>query len=289
MNQSRLVCLVLVSLVWQCPVFYSSPVTTGPDTSSQNDVDCPSSCALAFPNSTSTTKDTVDQEGLNMTSRKLNPKFYEASRAGHAIQHYINTIYSSPFRLYTVTQIHNARTEDMGESGMKYFLEFSVKDIVGESSEGRCSAEVLYPRGETQHPPQVQCSCDGLPRVNTSDKEQAFYQQYSANSNAVTVNNLPDSHGHMEPDMVPFWHLGCLAASFVMLNESNENTLYNMAQVSKLKQLKSEDDQLNFEYEVLLHEMVSQEIIRWKLLITWSPAKSVKVLESVLLPRCRCN
>ncbi|XP_060731202.1 latexin isoform X2 [Tachysurus vachellii] len=288
MNWSCFVCLVLVSLVWQCPVIYSSPLTTTPDTVSQPDVDCPSSCVLALPNGPSTIKDIVDQEGLNMTSRKLNPIFYEASRAGHAIQHYINTIYGSPFRLYAVTQIHNARTEDMGESGMKYIVEFSVKDTVGESSEGRCSAEVLYPRGETQRPPQVQCSCDGLPRLNTSDKEQEFYQQYRANSN-VTANDLPDSYGHMEPDMVPFWNLGRLVASFVMLNQSNENTLYNLAQVSKLQQLKSEDDQLNFEYEVLLHEMVSQEIIRWKLLIAWSPAKSVKVLESELLPRCRCN
>lgn len=47
----------------------------------------------------------------------------------------------------------------------------------------------------------------------------------------------PDSYGHIEPDMVPFWHLGKLAASFVMLNQSNENTLYNTAQVSKIKQL----------------------------------------------------
>lgn len=46
-----------------------------------------------------------------------------------------------------------------------------------------------------------------------------------------------DSYGHIEPDMFPFWHLGRLAASFVMLNQSNEKTLYNLAQVSKLKQL----------------------------------------------------
>lgn len=60
-----------------------------------------------------------------------------------------------------------------------------------QSSEGRCSAEVLYPRGEMQHPPQVQLSCDGLPRLNTSDKEQAFYQQYFANSNPVTATYIP--------------------------------------------------------------------------------------------------
>ncbi|XP_017351656.1 latexin [Ictalurus punctatus] len=290
MNWSCLVCLVPLSLLWHCPVIYSSPMTRTPDTGSQIEVDCPSSCVFPpFLNSPSPTKGSEDQVELNMTSRELNPKFYEASRAGQAIQHYINTVHGSPFRLYTVTQVHKARAEDMGESGMKYILEFSVKDIVGESSEGQCSAEVLYPRGETQRPPQVQCSCDGLPRLNTTDKEQAFYQEYSVNSNAVTASSIPDSYGHMEPDMVPFWHLGRLAASFIMLNESNENTLYNMAQVSKIKQLKSEDEQLNFEYEILLHDMISQEIIRWKLLITWSPARSVKVVESELLPRCRCN
>lgn len=60
-----------------------------------------------------------------------------------------------------------------------------------QNSQAWCSAEVLYPRGETQHPPQVQLSCDGLPLLDTSDKEQAFYQQYSANSSAVTATNIP--------------------------------------------------------------------------------------------------
>ncbi|XP_060761815.1 latexin [Neoarius graeffei] len=289
MNWSCLVYLVLASLVWHDPVIYSSPLTRTPATGTQIEVDCPSSCLFVFLNSKSITKDSVDQNRLKMTSRELNPKFYEASRASMAIQHYINTVHGSPFRLYMVTKVHKARTEDMGELGMKYILEFTVKDIVVENSQAWCSAEVLYPRGETQHPPQVQLSCDGLPLLDTSDKEQAFYQQYSANSSAVTATNIPDSYGHIDPDMVPFWHLGRLAASFIMLNQSNENTLYGMAQVSKIKQLKSTDDQLNFEYEVLLHDMVSQEIIHWKLLFTWSPEKSVKVVESQRLPRCHCN
>ncbi|XP_036412378.1 latexin-like [Colossoma macropomum] len=80
--------------------------------------------------------------------------------------------------------------------------------------------------------------------------------------------------------MKPFWHLARVAASFIMLNESNEKTLYNMAQVAKITQLETQDDQLRFEYEVLLHDMVSQEIIRGKLLVSWSPAVGVKVLET---------
>lgn len=37
--------------------------------------------------------------------------------------------------------------------------------------------------------------------------------------------------------MEPFWHLGIVAASTVMLNESTENTLYNVAQVANVTQL----------------------------------------------------
>lgn len=48
---------------------------------------------------------------------------------------------------------------------------------------------------------------------------------------------LTDRHGHMEPDTRPLWHLGIVASSFVMMNESTENTLYNMAQVANITQL----------------------------------------------------
>lgn len=57
---------------------------------------------------------------------------------------------------------------------------------------------------------------------------------------AMSLSSL-DSHGHIEPDMKPLWHLGIMAASFIMLNESNENTLYNVAQVGNVTQLVSPD------------------------------------------------
>lgn len=41
----------------------------------------------------------------------------------------------------------------------------------------------------------------------------------------------------MEPDHQPLWHLGIVASSSVMLKESTENTLYNMAQVANIIQL----------------------------------------------------
>lgn len=48
---------------------------------------------------------------------------------------------------------------------------------------------------------------------------------------------LTDRTGHIEPDRKPLWHLGIVASSSIMLNESTENTLYNMAQVANITQL----------------------------------------------------
>lgn len=50
--------------------------------------------------------------------------------------------------------------------------------------------------------------------------------------------------------MKPFWHLGILASSFIMLNESTENTLYNVAQVANITQLVGALQK--FKYELII-------------------------------------
>ncbi|XP_026875622.2 latexin [Electrophorus electricus] len=276
------VCVVLFSLVWPCLVQPQTPTSQPLGLTSLHEGNC--SCALRLHHTEPTS-----QEGLVMTSRELNPQFYEASRAGRVVQHHLNTLYGSPFRVYVVTQVHTARTEDTGDDGMKYVLEFSVKDWASEGPECKASAEVLYPRGDVHQPPKVQSSPDGLLQANTSDKEQAFYQRYSAAAGPVSAKDIPDSYGHIDPEMEHFWHLAWVASSFIMLNESSENTLYSLAQVAKVTQLNIQDGQLRFELQVLLHDMVSQNINRWKLQVSWSPADGVQVLEMELLPRCHCK
>lgn len=103
-----------------------------------------------------------------------------------------------------------------------------------------------------------------LLQINTKAEEEALYQQYKAKDPLLSVQYLPgrykllpmnkhslekhilmlhvckhlsDSHGNMDPDMKPFWYLCIVASSFIMLSESTENTLYNMAQVASLTQL----------------------------------------------------
>ncbi|XP_010744590.3 latexin isoform X2 [Larimichthys crocea] len=219
-----------------------------------------------------------------MATGELNPNHYPARRAAQVVQHYLNTRYGSPYRLFHVERVYSGNAEDVGDSGRKYQLEISVQETASNATE-KCSADIFFPRGE-QHSPEVQASCVELLKNDTKVQEEALYQQYKMNQTLLTAHHLPDSHGNMEPDMKPFWHLGIVASSFVMLGESTENTLYNMAQVANVTQLPTENDQLKFDYHILLHDMVSQEIIHWKLLFTWSPAEGVHMLKMDQLPHC---
>ncbi|XP_070685133.1 latexin isoform X2 [Pempheris klunzingeri] len=220
-----------------------------------------------------------------MASGELNPSHYPAQRAAKVVQHYLNTRYGSPYRLFGLQSVHSGNAEDVAGSERKYQLEISVQEIISNTTE-KCSAEVLFLRGEQQRSAQVKTSCEELLKFNTKAQEEALYQQYKMNQSLLSAQHLPDSYGHIEPDMKPLWHLGIVASSFVMLNESSENTLYNMAQVANATQLATENDQLKFDYHVLLHEMVTQEIVHWKLLFTWSPPEGVKVLQMEQLPHC---
>ncbi|XP_069004285.1 latexin [Embiotoca jacksoni] len=220
-----------------------------------------------------------------MATGDLNPNHYPAQRAAKVVQHYLNTRYGSPYRLFGLQRVNSGNAEDVAESGRKYQLEISVEEIIGKTTQ-KCSAEVLFPRGERRHSAQVQAPCDELLKINTAAQEEDLYQQYKMNQILLSAQYLPDSHGHVEHDMRPLWHLGIVASSFIMLNESTEDTLFNMAQVANITQLATENDQIKFDSHVLLHELVSQEILHWKLQFTWSPAEGVKVLKMDQLPHC---
>ncbi|XP_067450945.1 latexin isoform X1 [Thunnus thynnus] len=220
-----------------------------------------------------------------METGELNPDHYPAQRAAKVVQHYLNSRCGSPYKLFMLNRVHSGNAEDVANSGRKYQLEISVQEMIGNTTE-KCLAEVLFPRGKQQGSPHVQASYEKLLKINTTAQEEALYQQYKMKHSLLSAQNLPDSYGHIEPDMKPLWHLGAVASSFVMLSESTEDTLYNMAQVANVTQLATENDQLKFDYHVLLHDMVSQDIIPWKLLVSWSPPEGVKVLQMTKLPQC---
>uniref|UniRef100_A0A3Q1FQT7 Latexin n=1 Tax=Acanthochromis polyacanthus TaxID=80966 RepID=A0A3Q1FQT7_9TELE len=236
-----------------------SPTTTvRPETSSVD--------TAAHPNSIPETAEETGQnevfseeEGAEdvMATGELNPNHYPAQRAAKVVQHYLTTRYGSPYRLFGLQRVHSGNAEDVGDSGRKYQLEIAVHEIISNTTQ-KCSAEVFFPHGQKQESPQVQASCEELLNISTKAQEEALYQQYKMNQTLISAQNLPDSHGHIEPDTKPLWHLGIVASSFIMLKESNENTLYNMAQVANITQLATENDQLKFDCHTLLHDMVSQ-------------------------------
>ncbi|XP_053730101.1 latexin isoform X1 [Synchiropus splendidus] len=237
-----------------------------------------------------TVKQTEQQESIVeqlaedvMATGDLNPSHYPAQRAAKVVQHHLNTRFGSPYKVFGLRTVNSGYAEDVENSGRRYKLELTVQEFLSNSSV-KCSAEVFFPTEKGQGAPQVDVTGEDFQKINASEEEEALYQKYKANTELLSADHLPDSHGHMEPEMKPFWHLGSVASSFVMLQESTEETLYNMAQVANVTQLETEKEQLQFDYHVLLHDMVSQEIIHWKLLVTWSPAEGVKVPQMTKLP-----
>ncbi|KAM4565860.1 latexin isoform 2-T2 [Odontesthes bonariensis] len=221
-----------------------------------------------------------------MATGELNPNHYPAQRAAKVVQHYLNTRHGSPYRLFGLKRVYSGNAEDVADSGRKYQLEISVHEIISNTTQ-KCSAEVFFPQREKPLLAQVKASpCEELLNNDTQAQEEALYQQYKNNQSLLSAQHLPDSYGHIEPDMKPFWHLAIVASSSIMLKESTQDTLYNMAQVANITQLATENEQLKFQCHVLLHEMVSQEILHWKLLFTWSSAGGVNVLEMEQLPHC---
>lgn len=52
---------------------------------------------------------------------------------------------------------------------------------------------------------------------------------------------------------------------------------YYVAQLSGVKQWKTDEDAIDFEYTVLLHEFSTQEIIPCLIHLVWHPSKPLKV------------
>lgn len=89
--------------------------------------------------------------------------------------------------------------------------------------------------------------------------------------------SIPDSHGHIDPSLRPIWDLAFLGSSYVMWEKTSQFLHYYMAQLSSVKQWKTNDGAIDFDYTVLLHEFSTQEIIPCRVHLVWYPGKPLKV------------
>ncbi|XP_053930615.1 latexin isoform X2 [Cuculus canorus] len=189
-----------------------------------------------------------------------------------------------PGRALGLRGVRGARSPDIGDVGLKYHLELVLEDILDNDSTVNCTAEVLYHPGNKNLPPDVQLTIDGELK-NTDEADNIFYNRIKSLEKELVAENIPDSHGNMSPEMEPIHLLAWAASGYVIWQNSTENTNFQLAQIKHVKQVKRDDEYLEFDYMILLHEMVSQEIIPWQMTVLWHPQHGVQVTQDSRQPK----
>ncbi|XP_030312277.1 latexin [Calypte anna] len=201
---------------------------------------------------------------------------FPARRAAALAAAYICYRTGGPGHGLRLRDLRAARREDLDDVGHKYSLELVLEDILDRDTTVNCTAEVLYHLGNKNLAPAVQFTLEGDLK-NTDEADNTFYNQIRSLEKELVAENIPDSHGNMPPALEPIHLLGWVASGYVIWQNSTENTHFHPAQIKHVKQVKRSDEYLEFDYMILLHEMVSQEIIPWQMTVLWHPQHGVQV------------
>ncbi|XP_023788455.1 latexin, partial [Cyanistes caeruleus] len=173
-------------------------------------------------------------------------------------------------------ELRRARRQDIDDVGHKYYLELELEDVLDNDRTVSCTAEVLYHLGSKTSAPDVQVTVQGELR-STEEADKEFYNRIRSLEKELVAENIPDSHGNVPPELEPIHLLAWVASGYVIWQNSTENTKLHLAQVKHVKQVKRSDEDLQFDYVVLLHEMVSQEVLPWEVSVLWHPQRGARV------------
>ncbi|XP_037764029.1 latexin isoform X3 [Chelonia mydas] len=195
---------------------------------------------------------------------EIPPTHYPATRAAAVAVNYINYQHGSPSKIFMVQKVTKASREDNAIN---------------------CTAEILYLLGNQRTAPQVHFTVEGELGKNTNEADNKFYNRIKSLQEPLVAQNIPDSYGNMSPEMEPISHLARVACGYIIWQNSTENTLYNLVHIRDVRQVKRNDDYLEFDYTVLLHDIVSQEIIPWQMQVLWHPQHGVKVIKNSCQPK----
>ncbi|XP_013812893.2 latexin [Apteryx mantelli] len=199
-----------------------------------------------------------------------------AGRAAALAVAYLNHRCGGPSRGLVLRAVTTATAQDIDNVGRKYHLKLVLEDILEKDNIVNCTAEILYHLGKENAAPDVHFTIEGELK-NTDEQDNVFYNRIKSLKKELVAQNIPDSHGNVPPEMEPIRLLARVAAGYVIWQNSTENTRYELAQIKDVRQVKRSDDYLEFDYMVLLHEFVSQEIIPWQMTVLWHPQHGVKV------------
>ncbi|XP_059711850.1 latexin isoform X1 [Haemorhous mexicanus] len=194
---------------------------------------------------------------------ELPPSHFPAARAAAAAVGYLRYLRGGPGRGLQVRELRRVRRQDIDDVGHKYYLELELEDVLDKDRTVTCTAEVLYHLGSKTSAPDVQVTVQGELR-STEEADQEFYNRIRSLEKELVAENIPDSHGNVPPELEPIHLLAWVASGYVIWQNSTENTKFHLAQVKHVKQVKRSDEDLQFDFVVLLHEMVSQEIFPFR-------------------------
>ncbi|XP_019358759.1 PREDICTED: latexin isoform X2 [Gavialis gangeticus] len=195
---------------------------------------------------------------------ELEPSHYPAQRAAGVARACINYRRGGPNRVLTLSNVRRARLQGHAVN---------------------CTAEVLYHLGSQHSAPEVHFTVEGELGKNPDEADNKFYSRIKSLQEPLVAQNIPDSFGIVPPEMEPIRHLAFSACDYIIWQNSTENTWYNLAQIQDVQQVKRNDDYLEFDYTVLLHDFVSQEIIPWQMQVLWHPQHGVKVTQNSRQPK----
>lgn len=200
-------------------------------------------------------------------------------QAAQAALHFLNFRAGSPSALRVLASVQEGRAWVNPEKGCKVELVFSTERYnlqEGEEHLGKCSAQVFF---KNQKPrPAINVTCTRLfEKKKRQQEDYLLYKQMKQLKNPLNVVSIPDSHGHIDPSLRPMWDLAFLGSSYVMWEKTTQFSRYNLAQLSSVKQWKTHEGAIDFDYTVLLHEFSTQEIIPCRIHLVWYPGKPLKV------------
>lgn len=113
--------------------------------------------------------------------------------------------------------------------------------------------------------------------MKRQERDYLLYKQVKQLKSPLDIVSIPDNHGHIDPSLRPIWDLAFLGSSYVMWEKTTQFLHYYLAQLTSVKQLKTDDDGIDFDFTVLLHEFSTQEIIPCRIHLFWYPGKPLKV------------
>ncbi|KAM9604526.1 retinoic acid receptor responder protein 1 isoform 1-T1 [Trichechus inunguis] len=200
-------------------------------------------------------------------------------QTARAALHFFNFRAGSPSALRVLDAVQEGRARINPKKGCRVDVAFTTElynPKEGAERLGRCSAQVFF---RNQKPrPSVNVTCTRLiEKKKRQEEDYLLYQQMNQLKTPLGDISIPDSHGYIDPSLRPIWDLAVLGSSYVMWEKTSQFFYYYVVQLSSMVQWKTDNEAIDFDYTVLLHEFPTQEIIPCRIHLVWYPGKPPKV------------